>query len=279
LGLNNLRKLPVDEDFALIPEELEKAIVEDRANGLTPLAVVAAIGTTSSTAVDPLKRIGEICKTNEVWLHVDAAYAGTAAILPEMRWILDGAENADSIVINPHKWLMTNLHCTAYWVKDVEALLSTMSTDPEYLKTAHDQEAVNFRDWGIPLGRRFRALKLWFVIRSYGVEGLQELIRGHIELAQKFRSWVEQHPDFEILAPSPFGLVCFRFNPDGRYLSENELDALNERLLKEVNSDGRVHLTHTVLRGQYTIRLVVGQRTTTEQHVRLAWELIREALH
>ncbi len=206
---------------------------------------------------------------------VDAAYAGAAAIVPELRDRFAGMERADSIVFNPHKWLLTNFDCTAYFVRDVEALLRACRISPEYLRTTHDAEVVNFRDWGLQLGRRFRALKLWFVLRSYGVEGLQATIRRHVGLAAELAGWIGGHPDFEVVAPVPFGLVCFRWRPAGR--SETELDALNEALLERVNASRRFHLTHTRLGGRYVIRLVVGQRETRREHVEAAWRLITGA--
>jgi aromatic-L-amino-acid decarboxylase len=274
-GLDRLRRIPGDDAFALDPAALERAIVEDVAAGLEPACVVATIGTTSSTAVDPVPAVAAICRRHGIWLHVDAAYAGSAAIVPELRGYFAGMESADSIVMNPHKWLLTNFDCTAYYVRDRDALLSTFSLTPEYLRTAHDAEVVNYRDWGIQLGRRFRALKLWFVIRSYGVEGLRAIIRRHVELAAELAGWVDQTAGFERMAPVPFGLVCFRYRPAGK--SEKDVDSLNQRLLEEVNSTGRVFLTHTRLGGRYVIRLVVGQRTTGREHVAGAWALVREA--
>jgi aromatic-L-amino-acid decarboxylase len=274
-GLERLRRIPGDEEFALDPAALERAIHEDLASGLTPACVVASIGTTSSTAVDPVPAVAAICRRHGIWLHVDAAYAGAAAIVPELRGYFAGMDSADSIVLNPHKWLLTNFDCTAYYVRDRDALLSTFSLTPEYLRTAHDAEVVNYRDWGIQLGRRFRALKLWFVIRSYGVEGLRAIIRRHVALAAELASWVDQSTHFERVAPVPFGLVCFRYRPAGK--SERELDQLNERLLQEVNATRRVYLTHTRLGGRYVIRMVIGQRATERRHVVEAWELIREA--
>ena len=206
---------------------------------------------------------------------MDAAYAGAAAIVPELRGYFAGMDAADSIVLNPHKWLLTNFDCTAYYVRDRDALLAAFSLTPEYLRTAHDAEVVNYRDWGIQLGRRFRALKLWFVIRSYGVEGLQAVIRRHVALAADLARWVDEADDFERMAPVPFGLVCFRYQPAGK--PEKELDALNERLLRAINASGRVFLTHTRLAGRYTIRLVIGQRDTERRHVEQAWRIIREA--
>ena len=273
-GLDRLRRIPGDAAFALDPAALERAIREDLASGLTPACVVASIGTTSSTAVDPVPAIATICRRHGIWLHVDAAYAGAAAIVPELRGHFAGMESADSIVLNPHKWLLTNFDCTAYYVRDRDALLSTFSLTPEYLRTAHDAEVVNYRDWGIQLGRRFRALKLWFVIRSYGVEGLRAMIRRHVSLAAELARWVDESADFERVAPVPFGLVCFRYRPGGK--SEKDLDELNERLLAEVNATRRVFLTHTRLGGRYVIRLVIGQRATEREHVEEAWRIVRE---
>jgi aromatic-L-amino-acid decarboxylase len=274
-GLDRLRRVPTDAAFALDPAALDQAIERDVAAGLRPACVVATIGTTSSTAVDPVPAIAAVCRRHGVWLHVDAAYAGSAAIVPDLRGYFAGMEAADSIVLNPHKWLLTNFDCTAYYVRDREALLATFALTPEYLRTAHDAEVVNYRDWGIQLGRRFRALKLWFVIRSYGVEGLRAIIRRHVALAAELAGWVDASPDFERVAPVPFGLVCFRYRPAGR--SERDLDALNERLLAAVNATRRVFLTHTRLGGRYVIRLVVGQRETQRRHVEEAWEIIRDA--
>ena len=274
-GLERLRHLPGDAAFGLDPRALERAIADDVAAGRTPACVVATIGSTSSTAIDPVATVADICERYGAWLHVDAAYAGAAAIVPELRHHFSGMERADSVVVNPHKWLLTNFDCSAYFVRDVDALLRACRISPEYLRTAHDAEVVNYRDWGIQLGRRFRALKLWFVIRSYGVEGLQAVIRRHVALARELAGWIEAEPGFELLAPVPFGLVCFRYRPEG--LPEEAVDRLNQDLLARVNATRRVHLTHTRLAGRYTIRLVVGQRETTREHVRVAWELIRRA--
>jgi aromatic-L-amino-acid decarboxylase len=234
---------------------------------------VATVGTTSSSAIDPLERIGPICRRYNVYLHVDAAYAGTAALLPEKRWILNGVEHVDSFVFNPHKWMLTNFDCSAFFVKDPGALIRTFEIHPEYLKTGVDSEVRNYRDWGIPLGRRFRALKLWFVLRYYGLEGLQKMIREHIRLADLFRGWVEESPVFQLMAPVPLSLVCFRLN-DGR--PEAELDGLNRGFLDRLNATGRLLLTHTTLGGKYVLRLSIGSRTTEERHVREAWRLMEE---
>jgi len=273
-GRKNFRKLPTDSRFAVIPEKLEEALVRDKDAGLVPAFVMATVGTTSSGAIDPLRAVGEICRRHGVWFHVDAAWAATAALLPERRWILDGAELADSFVFNPHKWMLTNFDCSAYFVKDPGALIRTFEIHPEYLKTGVDAKVKNYRDWGIQLGRRFRALKLWFVIRSYGVEGLQAMVREHLRLAALVKDWVEADSRFELLAPVDLGLVCFRLN-DGR--DEAALTELNHRFLERINAAGPVFLTHTTLRGRFAVRLVVGQRTTEERHVRGAWDVISAA--
>jgi aromatic-L-amino-acid decarboxylase len=274
-GLDMLRSIETDEMFALRPDALARALERDRAAGLRPACVVASVGTTSSTAIDPLRPIAQLCRRHGAWLHVDAAYAGPAAIVPELRPLFDGMEEADSLVLNPHKWLLTNFDCTAYFVRDPAALLGTFQATPEYLRTAYDADVVNFRDWGIQLGRRFRALKLWFVIRSYGVEGLRDLIRRHVGLAREFAGWVEADPEFELAAPVPFGLVCFRWRPPGR--TEEEMDALNARLLAAVNAGRERYLTHTRLGSRYVIRLVVGQRDTGREHVEAAWASVQRA--
>lgn len=271
-GLERLRKIPVDERYAMLPEELERAIVADVEAGLKPACVVATVGTTSSTAIDPLSRIAEICRRHGVWLHVDAAYAGAAAIVPELRHLFQGVEHCDSFVFNPHKWLLVNFDCSAYFVREQEDLLRTFRIAPEYLRTKQDSAAINYRDWGIQLGRRFRALKLWFVIRSYGVNGLRALVRKHVALAGELAGRIEQAQDFQLMAPVPFGLVCFRYHPGDA--SEARLDDLNRRLLARVNASRRVHLTHTALGGRYVIRLAVGQRQTERQQVEEAWSLI-----
>ncbi len=272
-GRQNLRCVPTDEDYAMIPGELDRAMARDAQAGLRPACVVATIGTTSSTAVDPIAEIGEICRRRGAWFHVDAAYAGSAAILPELRWIVRGTELVDSFVFNPHKWLFTNFDCSAYFVRDPGDLIRAFEIHPEYLKTGMDARVKNYRDWGIQLGRRFRALKLWFVIRSYGVEGLRAILREHIRLAQVFRGWVEANPRFEVMAPTPFSLVCFRLN-DGR--PDDELNGLNMSLLDAVNGSGRAFLSHTTLRGRCVLRLVVASRTTEERHVAAAWQLIQK---
>jgi aromatic-L-amino-acid/L-tryptophan decarboxylase len=273
-GRTSLRTIPTDDRFAMLPDNLEEAIVRDEKAGRRPACVVATVGTTSSGAVDPLRAVGAVCRRHDLWLHVDAAYAGTAALVPEKSWILDGADLADSLVFNPHKWMLTNFDCSAYFVRDPAALVRAFEIHPEYLKDGTGSEVKNYRDWGIQLGRRFRALKLWFVIRSYGVDGLRAMVREHLRLAGLFQGWLEADRRFELLAPVDLGLVCFRLR-DGR--GEARLDALNRELLAAVNRTGRVFLTHTTLRGRFTLRLVVGQRTTAERHVRGAFEIISAA--
>jgi aromatic-L-amino-acid/L-tryptophan decarboxylase len=275
-GLERLRKISVDQNYAMVPEELERAIVSDARSGLTPACVVATVGTTSSTAIDPLPAIAAICRRHGLWLHVDAAYAGAAAIVPELRKLFDGVEHADSFVFNPHKWLLVNFDCTAYFVRDRETLLRTFQVTPEYLRTSQDESVVNFRDWGIQLGRRFRALKLWFVIRSYGVEGLRSVIRRHVALAAELAGWARSAPDFELMAPAPLGLVCLRYVPNDR-ADDAAVDNVNRELLAQVNGTRRVHLTHTRLNGRYVIRVAVGQLGTEREHVQEVWRLIRQA--
>jgi len=276
-GKKYIRLIPVDDDFKMIPAKLEEAIRNDLDNGITPCCVVAAIGTTSSLAIDPLRKIGEICRSYNIWLHVDAAMAGTAAILPEKRWILDGIENADSFVFNPHKWMFTNFDCSAYFCKDPKHLINTFSINPEYLKTDADMKVKNLRDWGIPLGRRFRALKLWFVIRSYGVAGLQKVVREHIRLAEEFAKWVEKDGRFELTAPQSLNLVCFRFNPKIMKMDEAALEGINKALMEELNGGGKLFLSHTKLGGKFTLRMSIGQTSTAYKHVENAWNLIKNA--
>ncbi len=275
LGKNNLVKIPVDKEFRMNVSELENRINEDIKNGFIPLCVVAALGTTGSTAIDPLKEISEITNKYDIWLHVDAAYAGTALVLDEYKWMINGIENADSFVFNPHKWMFTNFDCSVYYVKDKNALLNTFSINPEYLKTATAGLVNDYRDWGIQLGRRFRALKLWFVIRNYGVKGIQEKIREHIDIAAKFEQWILKSEDFEILTPRTLNLVCFRYKPKG-ISDEQELNAINERLLDLLNSSGKIYLSHTKLNGKYTLRMVIGQTYVTQEHVEKAWKLIKK---
>lgn len=269
LGRQNLHLIEVDETFAMRPEALARQIEADRRAGLVPCFVCATVGTTSSNAMDPLRAIGEICQAEGVWLHVDAAMSGTAALCPEFRWIHDGVELTDSYAFNPHKWMFTNFDCDCFWVADRAALIRTLSILPEYLRNqATESGAVfDYRDWHIPLGRRFRALKLWFVIRHYGVEGLQHHVRRHVQLAQQFAAWVQADPRFELAAPAPLNLVCFRLRAG---------DDANRRLMDRLNRSGHLYLTHTVLDGKVTLRLCVGQTHTEARHVEAAWRRICE---
>ena len=275
LGEGRLRKIPTDARFAMRTDALAQTMAEDEAAGFIPCAVVATIGTTSSTGIDDVSEVAELTRRYGAWLHVDAAYAGSAAILPELRPHFRGIEHADSYVFNPHKWLFAQFDCSAYFVKDPGHLIATCGANPEFLKWSADGEVANFRDWGIPLGRRFRALKLWFVIRDFGVEGLRAVLREHIRLAGVVRGLVEADPAFEVLAPSPFGLVCFRYRPKGMAADDPTVDELNRQLLSRVNATGKALLTHTTLKGKYAIRWSIGSLQVAERHVRATWELLR----
>lgn len=278
LGKENLRKVPVDEHFAIIPEKLDQMIDEDLSAGFQPMAVVAAFGTTGSTAVDPLEAIVKICHERGIWLHVDAAYAGTALVLPEKRALIKGIEGVDSFVFNPHKWMFTNFDCCAYFVRDVEPLVRSLEILPEYLKTREGGRVNNYRDWGLPLGRRFRALKLWFVIRSFGTSGIQDKVRNHIKWASELAKEIEESEDFSMLAPVPFATLCFHFNPT--HIDDiEEINDLNHRLMETLNDSGKLYLTHTKLNGVFTLRLVVGQTNQEKRHIEEAWKRIRETAH
>jgi aromatic-L-amino-acid decarboxylase len=269
------RVIPTDDAYAMDAELLGAVLEADVHQGLVPAIVVGTMGTTSSSACDPLRSIGEHARRRGAWFHVDAAYGGTAAILPEIRPLLDGVELADSYVTNPHKWLMTSFDCCSYFVRDVPLLLKTFAANPEYLRAAQDPEVINYRDWGIPLGRRFRALKLWFVLRSYGVEGLQQMMRAHLALAQEFAGWVKAAAHWELLAPVPLGLVCCRHVPAELKGNETALAEHNAALLERVNATGRVFLTHTMLGDRYAIRMAIGAFRTDRRHVVEAWELLQ----
>jgi aromatic-L-amino-acid decarboxylase len=270
LGRDNLRIIAVDDAYAMRPAALEQAIAADLAAGKRPCFVAATIGTTSSNALDPLRPIGEICRRYGIWFHVDAAMAGTAALCPEFQPLLDGLELADSFAFNPHKWMFTNFDCDCFYVADRAALIQTLSILPEYLRNQASEAGavIDYRDWQIQLGRRFRALKLWFVIRHYGMEGLQYHIREHIRLAQAFAAWVQAAEDFELAAPAPLNLVCFRHRGG---------DAVNQRIMDRLNAEGRQYLTHTKLDGKLTLRLCIGQTHTEARHAAQAWEHIQAA--
>ncbi|HEV8239211.1 MAG TPA: pyridoxal-dependent decarboxylase [Thermoanaerobaculia bacterium] len=268
IGRENLRAVAVDSAFAMKPNDLAVAIAADRAAGKRPSCVVATVGSTSSEAIDPVPAIAEICRREDLWLHVDAAMSGTAALCPELRWIHDGVEDADSYCFNPHKWMLTTFDCSAFWVRNRRPLLAALSILPEYLRnTASESGAViDYRDWHVQLGRRFRALKLWFVLRWYGLEGLRAMVRNHVALAQRFASWVAADAEWELAAPVPLNLVCFRHRGG---------DAMNQRILDRVNASGEAYLTHTKLDGKLTLRLCIGQARTEARHVERAWELLR----
>ncbi len=272
LGSANLRKIAVDEDFAMKADALHRQVIRDIEDGFKPLCVVSAIGTTSTTAIDPIKEITAICAKYNIWHHVDAAYAGTALVCPELRWMSEGANGADSFVFNPHKWMFTNFDCTAYFVKDPAALVNTFSITPDYLKTDVDGEVKNYRDWGIPLGRRFRALKLWFVIRELGVKGIQEKIRKHVSLGKWLAKQVDLHPQFELLAPVPLNTVCFRYING----EEKHLDQLNQKIMDQINSSGKLFFTQTKLDDKFTLRLAFGNTNLEAYHVENAWQLIQD---
>jgi aromatic-L-amino-acid/L-tryptophan decarboxylase len=274
IGSKNLIKISVREDFSMDPLKLKEAIRLDKNSGLVPCCVIATLGTTGTTSIDPLRAIGEICNENNIWLHVDAAMAGTALILPEFQWMLDGREYIDSFVFNPHKWMFTNFDCTAYFIKDADALIKTFEILPEYLKTRTRGEVNDYRDWGVPLGRRFRALKLWSVIRTYGVEGLRDKVRTHINIAAELAGMISKEIDFEILAPVVISVVCFRYIP-ARF-TEDQINALNEKLNHRLNDSGKLYLSHTVLNGKYTLRMVTAQTNVTIEHVEKAWILIKD---
>jgi aromatic-L-amino-acid decarboxylase len=269
IGRDNLRLIDVDEKFSMRPEQLKKQIQEDKAAGFTPFFICAAIGTTSSNAIDPIAKIGEIAQNENCWLHIDAAMSGTAMLCPEYRHYIKGVELADSYCFNPHKWMFTNFDCDVFWVADREELINSFSILPEYLRNQATEsgQVFDYRDWHVQLGRRFRSLKLWFVIRHYGVEGLQFHIRKHIALAQKFTAWVNHSDDFEIFAEPPFNLVCFRHKTG---------DDFNMQLMNMVNETGKAYFTHTKLNGQVVLRMSIGQTHTEEKHVKATWDLIKK---
>jgi aromatic-L-amino-acid/L-tryptophan decarboxylase len=274
LGQRGLRKIPVDSEFRMDARALATAIEEDIRDGYLPFCIVATVGTTSTSSIDPIREIIPIGEKHAMWLHVDAAYAGSAAIVPELKSILDGCERADSIVVNPHKWLFTPFDLSVLYCRHMDLLKRAFSLVPEYLRTPEQEKVRSGSDYGIQLGRRFRALKLWMVIRYFGHEGLAARIREHVRLADLFASWVEASPDWELLAPHPLALVCFRACPAG----VKDLDALNEAVMHGVNASGRALLSHTRLNDKLTLRLSIGNIRTTEQHVRQVWELLNEQL-
>jgi aromatic-L-amino-acid/L-tryptophan decarboxylase len=269
LGTENLRLVEGDEKFAMRLDALARYIEQDRRAGFTPCFVCATVGTTSSGAIDPVPEVGRLCREHGIWLHVDAAMSGTAALCPEFRYLHNGLEYADSYCFNPHKWMFTNFDCDCFYVADRQTLIQALAVLPEYLrnKATESGAVIDYRDWQIPLGRRFRSLKLWFVIRHYGVEGLRHHIRQHVELAQNFAAWVSQDQRFELAAPTPLNLVCFRLQGG---------DAVNQELMDRLNRSGDLYLTHTRLNNKLTLRVCIGQTYTTARHVQHAWQRIQE---
>ena len=269
LGSDNLRQIDVDKNFAMRPEALARQVEQDLKAGLIPCFVCATVGTTSSTAIDPIREIAGVCRDRNLWLHVDAAMSGTAALCPEFRFIQDGVELADSYTFNPHKWMFTNFDCNCFWVADRNHLIRTLSILREYLRNPATETGavIDYRDWHIQLGRRFRSLKLWFVIRHYGIEGLQHHIREHVRLAQQFVAWVRDDSRFELAAPTQLNLVCFRLRAG---------DSANQQLMDRLNGSGDLYLTHTKLDGKLTLRFCVGQTNTQARHVERAWQRIQQ---
>jgi aromatic-L-amino-acid decarboxylase len=291
LGQKSLRKIPTDSDFRMDTNALAEAIDEDKRNGILPFCVVATVGTTSTSSIDPVTEIVKICEPHTMWLHVDAAYGGSAAIVPEMRHVLAGCNRADSVVLNPHKWLFTPFDCSVLYCRHLDLLRRAFSLVPEYLRTPEQEKVRSGSDYGVQLGRRFRALKLWMIIRYFGHEGLAARIREHIRLAKLFASWIEASDDWELMAPAPFALVCFRATPkistsrvsgwDKEATEEEQarrLDALNEAIMHGVNATGKALLSHTKLHNKLTLRLSIGNIRTTEKHVHQVWSLLNDQL-
>jgi aromatic-L-amino-acid decarboxylase len=278
VGQEGLRKIGVDGEFRMDVAELERAIQEDSAAGWQPFAVVATVGTTSTTSIDPVPQIADICQRYNLWLHVDGAYGGTASVDPAMRWVLEGCERADSLIVNPHKWLFTPIDCSVFYTCKPDVVKAAFSLVPEYLRNSESggDEVPNLMDYGTSLGRRFRSLKLWMILRYFGEEGLAARIHEHIRLGQLIARWVDDASNFERMAPTPFGTVCFRAHPQGMD-DEAQLDALNERIMNEINAAGRFFLSHTKLHGKFTIRIAIGNLRTTEQDVRELWQALQAA--
>ena len=279
LGHASLRRIPADAHFSMDLAALRAAIADDRAAGATPVAIVATVGTTSMTSADPVDAIADICARERLWLHVDAAYAGVAAIVPDYRRYFHGWQRADSIVVNPHKWLFTPFDLSAFYCRRMDVVRAAFSLVPEYLRTTEGAGVRNLMDTGVQLGRRFRALKLWMILRHFGAEGLRRALLEHMRLAQLFASWVDADADFERLAPVPFSVVCFRARPADITMSAAEVDALNEQLMAAVNATGEIFLSHTRLNGAFALRLAIGNLRTEEHHVARAWALLRDHTH
>jgi aromatic-L-amino-acid/L-tryptophan decarboxylase len=269
IGQDNVRKIPVDENFRMRVDVLRERMEADWRAGQKPFLVVATVGTTSTSSIDPVPAIADVAKEYDAWLHVDAAYGGAAAVVPELRGILDGADRAHSLVVNPHKWLFTPIDLSVFYTSQPEILRRAFSLVPEYLKTGQDTRAINYMDYGVQLGRRFRALKLWFVMRNFGHEGICDIIRAHIGYAQKLANLIRSHPDFEVAAPTPFSLICFRYRGS---------DDDNRALLERINASGKAFLSHTVLNGQFVLRLAIGNIATEWRDLEEVWELIQQSV-
>jgi len=282
LGQRALRKIPSDSEFRMDASALAAAVDEDKRKGILPFCVVATVGTTSTSSIDPVRQIVDVCEKHALWLHVDAAYAGSAAVVPELRHILDGCERADSVAVNPHKWLFTPFDLSVLYCRHMDLLRRAFSLVPEYLRTPEQEKVRSGSDYGVQLGRRFRALKLWMIIRYFGHEGLAARIREHCRLAQLFASWVDESASWELMAPVPLGLVCFRacpkVDPPDQKLRQKRLDVLNEEIMHGVNATGRALLSHTRLNDKLTLRLSIGNIRTTEKHVQQVWDLLNHQL-
>jgi len=275
LGHENVVHIETDDAFRMRVDALDAAVASDRARGFLPLATVATVGTTSTTSIDPVPQIAAVCQREGMWLHVDGSYGGVAAVVPEMRHVLDGVELADSLVVNPHKWLFTPIDLSAMFTRRPDVLKRAFSLVPEYLVTREQSDVVNLMDYGVQLGRRFRALKLWIVIRAFGADGLAARLRAQMEMARELAGWVDASPEWERVAPVPFSLVCFRYAPPGT--SEAERTAMNEAILERVNASGTAYISHTRLGDRYVLRLAIGNMRTERRHVAEAWRLLRAA--
>jgi aromatic-L-amino-acid decarboxylase len=272
IGSKNLVKIPVDRKLRMIPERLSEQIEKDKAAGYIPTFVVGALGTTGTGAIDPLEKIADVAWRNNIWYHIDSAFSGNALILPEFRELTKGYDLADSLVFNPHKWMLTNFDCSAFFVRDPKLLVKTFSLVPAYLQTGHDDE-IDYSNWGIQLGRRFRSLKLWFVIRSYGVEGLQAVLRSHLELGKEFERMVLSNSDFELVTPRNLNIICFRY----KNVIADKLNEFNQQLLDKINKTEKIYLSHTLVEGKFVIRFVCGQTNVEKRHIDKAWQVIEDS--
>jgi aromatic-L-amino-acid decarboxylase len=275
LGTENVVKVTADREFRMIPEELGKAIAKDKKAGHRPMAVVATVGTTGTTSIDPVAKIAPLCKEHALWLHVDAAYGGAMAAVPEYRWVLEGCEHADSLVVNPHKWLFVPMDCSVLYCKSAEDFRRAFSLVPSYLETPEDEIARNLTDYGPAMGRRFRSLKLWMVMRAYGSEGIAARVKYHLDLAQELQQWIARADNWEQLAPAPMSTVLFRHHPAG-ISDEAQLERHNRAILEEVNRSGQAFLSHTIVRGAFGLRLAIGNLRTQRSHLLGTWRLLQD---